>query len=66
MGKTCRQRLALQDHCGVAFYLPNLDMFGVMSHFDAVFPWGGSAIFAVAAAQDGLAKFSLRDRKSVV
>ncbi len=53
------QRLTPRDYRGATFYLSNLGMFAVVSHFDAVVPMGAAAILAVGAARDGLAEFTL-------
>ena len=60
LGKVKKGRLSPEDYQGASFYLSNLGVFPVISHFSAIVPLGASAILAIAATDaHGQADFTL-------
>lgn len=60
LGKVKKGRLSPEDYQGASFYLSNLGIFPVVSHFNAIVPLGASAILAIAATDaQGKADFTL-------
>jgi pyruvate dehydrogenase E2 component (dihydrolipoamide acetyltransferase) len=60
LGKVKKGRLNPEDYQGASFYLSNLGIFPVVSHFNAIVPLGASAILAIAATDtEGKADFAL-------
>ena len=60
LGKVKKGRLNPEDYQGASFYLSNLGVFPVVSHFSAIVPLGASAILAIAATDaHGQADFTL-------
>jgi pyruvate dehydrogenase E2 component (dihydrolipoamide acetyltransferase) len=60
LARTKASRLVPAEYSGATFYLSNLGVFPIVSHFDAVVPLGASAILALASmAPDGSAECTL-------